>query len=503
MKRSFQFIPTHLIIVTMTSVLLIYSLFIHKDLAMRSGGISQLNYWDFVLSFISDPYLFIYFVFPIWLFLSVYHIEVNFDYAFIIRQKTYRKWILQVVYAVQKYILWYLIAIGISLLCIFLLAPYSLLNEWSSYSLHLNDHADTVDILSILPLTGLNPLAAAFFQFVYTIVFLNLITFILTSVYVFFQRKAILIILSTFFFVYAAGSFHFIPENLSFLSMASYAELYHGYQIYGSVYAPLVVMILMMTVVYLISLYLRNLLFIGHLIKEKKTYLVYFLLVFLGLASNILEFDKAGRTLGDFIFLKFYGVGTMGFTLLQHTYYSIVFLGFCYLYQVYLHDVIQRNLYYELIRYKSYKKWFNVLNTKTLLSIICFLSLLFIMTLGVGYFKGYQLSLQLTVEGFSNSQWEVLYHFFINGFLQVANYCFLLFMISWLSNESYYGLVGLGGMMVLMVPSIYFGHILPLGLNSFGLLHSNFYLRSLVLVIALIGEYVIIRSFLPKIDLNS
>lgn len=472
-------------------IFLVYSLSLKNDLLIKAGNIDYLNYWDLALSFLSDSYLFIYFIFPLFLFISVYHIEENFHYAFIIRHKKYNRWILAVIKKLEIYSHIYFLIIGITLLLIFLLVNNSFSNEWSFYTSNLASNYPSVEVLPTLFETRLSPISTLILQIAYIMIFFILIFILLCAVFIVSQKKNTLIITSILIFFYAAVSFHLLPNDLSFLSLASYALVYHGFVSFGSVWKPLFVMVILMLVILGSVSYLRQYSLLVVKVKDYLPHIIYILLVTLGLLVNSLEYDHFGKTLGEFIFLKFYGINANGYSLLQLIYYSIVFFGFCYLYQITVDDLIKRNLHYELIRYKSYKRWFLKHLKRLVQSILLFIFSFFIVTILIGIMKGYQFSFEVFIDGIKLGNWEVTYHFLINSFLQLTNYCLILFIVSWFFKEAYYGLIVLTLMMIWMMLPLNIKYILPIGWNGYGVLvDTNVYFISSLLIIYLILEYI-------------
>lgn len=86
-----------IIIILILLFLIFYALSLKQDLIIAAGSSDNLNYWDLILYLLSDSYLFIYFILPLWLFIVVQHIKEFHYYAFIIRQKTYTRWILALI----------------------------------------------------------------------------------------------------------------------------------------------------------------------------------------------------------------------------------------------------------------------------------------------------------------------------------------------------------------------------------------------------------------------
>ncbi len=482
-------------------VFYIYSLSIHQDLLGRAGSVSNLNFWDMALSLLSDPYLFIYFTLPIFLFICVYQVETNFDYGLIIRFKSYTAWIFYTLHELAGYIFTYFALMGLTLALVLVTGPYSLSLAWSPFSQVSVNNGLNLDILPSLMSTGLSPLLAGLIQLAYSLVFSLLLALLVTTIYLVSQRKSILIGASIFIFLYAATSFQFLPEELSFLSLASYAKFYHGFMAFKSIFTPLILMGGLALALLLGQAFFRQSSILVDQLKSALPYLIYTTLVFLGLSSTLLEYDGMGQTVGDFIFLKFYGVASTGFSLLSLLYYLIVFLGFAYFFQVYLNDFVSQQLTYYLIRYKSYRAWFHSLMIRLSIVILGFLLGLGLLASLLGLVKGYQFSFQVRLETVSLTTLELVIHFLLNGFLQLLNYALILLIVTWLVQEAIYGLLGLGTFMVLMLPSINMSQVLPMGLNSFGLLDQVSLLGlTFRLVLYLVLEYGLVRLLFKQFN---
>ena len=499
-----EFMKSHVKLVISIVLILVfytYSLSIHQDLLGRAGAVANLNFWDMALSLLSDPYLFIYFTLPLWLFICVYQVETNFDYGLIIRFKSYTGWIFYTLHELAGYIFTYFALIGLTLALVLVTGPYSFSLAWSSFSQASVHPSLNLDILASLVSTGFSPLLTGLIQLAYSLVFFLLLALLVTTIYLVSQRKSILIGASIFFFLYAATSFQFLPEELSSLSLVSYAKFYHGYIAFDSVLTPLVLMAVLAFLLLVGQSLFRQSPKLGDQLKSYLPYLIYTALILLGLVSDILEYDGMGETVWDFIFLKFYGVASTGFSLLSLLYYLIVFLGFTYFFQVYLNDFISQQLSYYLIRYKSYRAWFHSLMIGLSLVILVFLLGLALLASLLGLVKGYQFSYQVKMDTVNLSALELVVHFLLNGSLQLLNYGLLLLVVTWLVQDAIYGLLGLGIFMVLMLPNINMGQVLPMGLNSFGLLDKVSLLGlTFRLVLYLILEYGLIRLLLKQFN---
>lgn len=399
----------------------------------------------------------------------------------------------------ETYFYYFLLILGTTLLIISQMGINRFDNQWSYYSSSIASNYPSIKVLPTLFKTGLSPITALILQVIFTLCLFTLIAVVMCAIYSLTQRKYTLLISSVVIFFYAAVSFSVLPEELALLSVASYAEVYHGFLIFGSVWPPLLLMAVFIFLTLFLARWVRESFLRVSLIKHYVPYLIYTALVSLGLASNVLEYNQLGKTLGEFIVLKFYGVSGAGYSFLQHVYYSIVFLGFCYLYQISIHNFLKTNLHYELIRFSSYKKWFNKYLIKTAQSILILMIVLFLITVIFGSMKGYDFSFIVSIDQVALNHWQVVYHFIVNGYLQILNYCLILFIVSWLFKEAYYGLFALTFMMIIMVLTTNFNNLIPIGLNAFSVLdHTSVLTVSLTLIVYLILEYILIRYTIKK-----
>lgn len=123
---------------------------------------------------------------------------------------------------------------------------------------------------------------------------------------------------------------------------------------------------------------------------------------------------------------------------------------------------------------------------KLLINIVAFLLLLMGLSLIIAALFDVKANFYTTI--FTNPMFEVMYHFFVNGFLQVGFYVLAIFIVSWISKESIHGLILISVFMVLMLPGINTHAIIPVGLNgmSYLLNYSPYYLTSILLLMNLI-----------------
>lgn len=228
-----------------------------------------------------------------------------------------------------------------------------------------------------------------------------------------------------------------------------------------------------------------------------KIFPVYLSLCLFGIIFGVSGFREQSSTVWDKLYFSFYGISGQGFSLGAFFYYCIVYIGFTYLFQIYLSVILTERIYYQLIRHRSLYQWFWTFIRPVIFRIILLLFSLFFITIVVGMFEGKSLKLSLTVV--ENSSVSMLvFHFFVNGFLQMMNYVLITFLILWVWKESEYGLLTLGALMVSSLPML---KLRPSGLNSLGNITGNeydLYKITILLLFYLVIEIIIIWYLLRK-----
>ncbi|MED3749089.1 permease, partial [Geobacillus stearothermophilus] len=99
---------------------------------------------------------------------------------------------------------------------------------------------------------------------------------------------------------------------------------------------------------------------------------------------------------------------------------------------------------------------------------------------------------------------DMFYHFFVNGYLQVSFYVLFVFLISWLSKETFYSFVGLAILSFFMFPGLNNWGIIPSGLNSMAYLLTNdsIYRITIVLFLWNVFSIVFLLYVFSKQDLD-
>ena len=121
---------------------------------------------------------------------------------------------------------------------------------------------------------------------------------------------------------------------------------------------------------------------------------------------------------------------------------------------------------------------------------------IFILTLTVAYFNGMEFSLRVTVVEDMNFT-SLLYHFFINGLLQICIYLLLLITLQMVIKSSSTNLATLGIFIALLFPGYTY---IPVGLNGYSHLISGTSTMtiSLYLILIVLVEGICIFYLLNK-----
>lgn len=238
--------------------------------------------------------------------------------------------------------------------------------------------------------------------------------------------------------------------------------------------------------------------------KTRYFYIGYGLLCLLGIATPLLNPWEGATTVWDRLYLKFYGVSPYGgFSLLSFLFYSIIYMGFLYQFQLFITDYLSGRFYYTAIRYRSLTRWFIRLGWQMSCKAAWFLVVLAAATVLIGLTLGDSLEPRVTVlSGMPLAQLWV--HFFLNGWLQLMNGVLIVFITAWLFKEPYYNLMVLGLLVIAALPVLNAGGWLPAGLNSTAYLSGQWedlILITVKLVVYLLIELMVISVLFRKKDI--
>ncbi|WP_017729006.1 hypothetical protein [Halalkalibacterium ligniniphilum] len=439
-------------------------------------GIS-FNNWDITLRLLNDMYLIVYFIIPIVLFISIKSILVDFDYQILIRLGSFKKW----VYHSLKH--FWLKSIPLLFLWLFVSLfmmigfPYS----WNWSQLSGSNHI-TNTLYELVKFFEL-PILVFIAQLILLVLTLSLLHSILATVYVLTKSKHFMILISAMIFLGSIIGFKLLPKEMAFLSPTTYFSITKAVNSFNSPISSYIVVLVfgLLSVLYLRIIDLNKKMYV----QSIKSYIpigIYLILCLIGIISTANSLKPFESTIWDVWVMSFRGSNAENFAYLPFFFYLIVFFGFIYLVQLFLSNEIEQLGYYKIIRYKNLNKWFWSWMRKLLIVVILFLFVLMAFALLIAVYFGMNTDFYATV--LPNSLYEVIYHFFINGFLQVVFYIFAVFIVSWLSKESIHGVLLISLLMVLMLPGINSVGIIPVGLNSIVYLtnFSPYYLTFILII---------------------
>lgn len=447
-----------------------------------------INNWDITLGFLNDMYIIVYFIIPVSLIISIRIILAEFDYQIIIRFGSYKKWVYNslIQFGVKispLVVLW----IFVSLFMIIGL-PKSI--GWSDFSKTQYVTNTLYELSALLE----QPILAFFLQVILFIISLLLLHTFLAIGYVITKHKFFIMLVSFILFFIGSIGFKIFPQQVAFFSPTTYFSITKGVDTFHSII--LIFLIIIMMIVFLM-------LVLGLLDYDKKMYInsirsylpvgIYLLFCIISISSTAINLasTKNNTTIWDVWVMSFMGVNAESFTYQSYFAYLIVFFGFIYLIQVFLNNELVHLSYYKIIRYQNLQKWFWAWLKKLLLIVIGYLTMLLLFSIIIPTLLGVNPKLEVTL--FSVSLYDLFYHFFINGFLQITFYIMAVFIISWISKETSYTLILISVFMILMLPGINQKSLIPVGLNSMVNLitYSPYYQSIILLVVNIISIFTI------------
>lgn len=446
------------------------------------------NNWDITLRLLNDMYLIVYFIIPIVLFFSIRSIFMNFDYQILIRLGSFKKW----VYNSLKHfwmrispllILWVFVSLFMTIGF-----PYS----WDWSQLSKTKHF-TNTIYELVKFFG-TPISAFAAQLILLMLIFSLLHIVFATVYVLTKSKYFMLFISVMFFLGNIMGFKLLPREVAFLSPTTFFSIAKGVNTFGSPILSYVVIIVffMFGILFLQVLDVNKTAYIQS-IKSYIPIVIYFFLCIVGISATAQSLTKSTDvTIWDVWAMSFIGVSAERFSYIPFFFYLIVFFGFIYLVQLlFLSNEIEQLGHYKIIRFRSLKKWFWSWMQELLMVTIFFLFILMGLSLALAVCFGANTDFYVTV--LSNPLYEVIYHFFINGFLQIVFYIILIFIVSWISKESIYGVLLVSLFIILMLPGVNVVGIIPVGLNGIVYLadYSPYHLTFILIIMNTITFFVV------------
>ncbi|MFT8320228.1 MAG: permease, partial [Bacillus sp. (in: firmicutes)] len=316
-------------------------------------------------------------------------------------------------------------------------------------------------------------------------------------IYVMSKRKGIVISIGIIIWLYSVASFRVLPESAFFFDLSNYLILHWGATGFGNIWIPFVIVVgILLFLIWILGRIDLNQ-FIFKRISFNWMYILFAILtlIVLWLGSQ----EGSAKTIWDQFIINFFGGSQNVFNLKAFLSYFIIYVGFIYLIQMYLQRSLREIGYYNLLRYNSVNKWFWSWFRKIFIYIGLYLLSLSLFS----FLAGSSLSIYITIDN-SSTIYEMFYHFFVNGYLQLLFYTLFVFIIAWLCKETFYSLVSISILSIFMFPGLNAKLIMPYGLNSMGYMlngHSTYYI-SLVLSIWIIMEIVAILYIFNKKDID-
>ena len=449
------------------------------------------NFWDYVLIPLNDVYLIVYYAFPLIIFISSIYINRSFDYTELIRLGSYKRWIVR---KLKQLFLMDVFAVSIFLVAIMITAintPFSM--EWSNVGA-INESGN--EILYTLQLYFSSPFIALLLQLLLFLLTLTVIQLILCILYASYQKQSILHLLNALLFVLGVVGFKILPTSMAFISIPNYLSLFHGVATFNNIVMPFVIMLIILIISTIFANYIdRNSRNTKQFFTKNYPLLTYLILCLIGIVFNTNIYSNQGLSVWDMFVGSFIGTTNEMFSLLSFAYYVIAFIGFVYFIQLMLHRYLSEMSFYSMIRYRSMNKWFLSWFPNILKSIIILLLFLLVATISIALLQGVSFTLP-------ENWFQIIYHFIINGFLQLTFYVLLVIVISLFTKDVFKSFIALLALTIFMLPGFRMNNFLPVGLNSMGYIFENVsvYLISVKLIIYIVFEVGALLFLLNKKD---
>lgn len=438
------------------------------------------NIWDFIISYFGNPYLVTYFVFPFLCFYSVFYIVSYYEYVVLIRLGSLNRWVYQTTVRfleilIKTVFIW-------SCVSLILLKGVSFSSSWSTLS---KDHMLFTETQTIQKFIH-DPFVAFFCQILLLFCFFICLHIIFCFFYLLIQRVRVFIVFVFSIWVYTIVSFKRFPNHLGEFKISSYFSLTQTLETFHHQLVPFFVLLFIVCI--LIVLWNRRR--IIEFFSQYKHVVLFLLTVFVVVW---VQQSKNMKTSMDFFGVVFLGT-TKHFRLLPLLTYMIIYVGFVYIVNVCWEREKKNMVYYELIRYRSAHKWLKKEILMMTWLALLYLVFLFLVSLAISLLKGlpfrFFISFQQDISLFS-----LLYHFFINGYLQIVVYVLFVMLFNFLTRNRFYGIA-----LLVVITGCSTSPFIPFKLNSLIYVFEgrSVYLISLVLILWLTGIVVSISLLLRR-----
>ncbi len=449
------------------------------------------NFWDYALMPLNDAYLIVYYILPLIIFVSTTYINRTFEYTKLIRLGSYRKWIytkIKQLFIINSFFL--LIIVG-SMFITSINTPFSF--EWSNVG-KINQYGN--EILYYLQLYFAKPYIAFVLQIaLYMLTFITL-QLLICILYVIYKKQLVLHLVNALLFIMGAIGFKAFPASMKGIVVINYLSLFHGSASFDSAIIPFgIVMIIFTALVIVANNIDLNHSNIKRYVVKNLSILLYILLCLMGILFNVGIYANDNMSIWEVFTGTFIGTTNEMFSLISFTFYIVVFLGAVYFVQLRLQRYLSEMNYYTMARYRSMNKWFSSWFPGILKIIIMLLLALLGGTISIALLKGYSITAPANL-------FEILYHFMINGFLQLLVYVLLVIIISFATKDVFKSFISLLALMIFMLPGFRINNLIPVGLNSMGYVieNSSVFLISIKLAICVAFETIVLLYLLNKKD---
>lgn len=229
-------------------LVLIYSFFVKKQIVITAiANNVHFNTWDVAVGILSDPFFIIYFIFPIWIIISIKLIKNIWNKNVLIRLSSYQNWMYHSLANALKNII---VLEGLLILITSIVSyDFPIDNGWSDYS--------SVNLLTnyssfYLSASNLDPFYAILVQLLFLFIFLFLIHAILTLFYLFIQNTMLTYSFGIFSWVLVIISFKVFMNN-KWLNVSNYISLPFSVSSFNSWFYPICIYIILIAFILLLG----------------------------------------------------------------------------------------------------------------------------------------------------------------------------------------------------------------------------------------------------------
>lgn len=451
---------------------------------------TDFNQWDIIMYILSAGIFLNCVFFAFIILFSCLTIRNTWNTSTLVRCGSWRRWVAYTTKAFTPVV----IASVSYLVLISILLTVGCHYEWGWSPLGLIENRSNPLIPWILRQSGFPPYAALIIHIIIFVFFLFTLHSLMVALYALMPKLLLLSMFGFLLFFYAIYSFKYV--YIDWLVPYNYMTFFSSLMTFHSIYPGLLILLalLLFNMYVLPSCKNWNLQSGQQWMKEKYPYVIYAALCLLGIVSPFLTSATAAVTVWDNLYLRFYGVSAEGrLSFLVFLFYIVAYLGYIYLFQVYVSDYLSGRFYYMAIRYGSLRNWFiRFAGQAGLGALFPLLGFIAVTVLG-GWASGQSLKPSLSVLAGVTVQ-QVLYQFIVNGWLQMLNYLLIVFITTWLFKESI-NIIVMGALIFAILPLVNRGGWLPAGLNSMGYISGQWedvYRITTVLMTGLVLECAII-----------